>query len=332
MICRDGMTDCMAAAMPRRLPSIRALGAFEAAGRHLNFTHAAAELNLTQGAISHRVADLEAHLGVRLFQRLPQGLELTAAGQGYLPVVREALARLHAGAQALEDEYAGRGVLTVSVSPNFAAKWLVPRLGAFLAAQPDIDLRISAAKRHVDLVADGVDLVVRHGAGQWPGLRAVRLCTEALFPVCGPRLMEGPRALRAPRDLARCVLLHDRDRQGWARWLAAAGLSDVDAGRGPLFDQTSMAIDAAIAGQGVALARTALAAADLLGGRLVRPFALTLPAPFAYWIVCLEGAAGRRKIALFRDWLLAEAAADAERLERLWAPAPSPATALSAQP
>jgi len=314
--------------MPRRLPSIRALGAFEAAGRHLNFTHAAAELNLTQGAISHRVADLEAQLGVRLFQRLPQGLELTAAGRSYLPVVREALARLHAGAQTIEDEYAGRGLLTVSVSPNFAAKWLVARLGSFLAAHPDIDLRISATLRHVDLVADGVDLAVRHGGGQWPELHAVRLCTEALFPVCSPRLIEGPQGLREPRDLARCVLLHDRDRQGWAGWLAAAGLPEVDLGHGPVFDQTSMAIDAAIAGQGVALARTALAAADLLGGRLVRPFALALPAPFAYWIVCLKDAAGRRKIALFRDWLLAEAEADAKRLERLLAPRPVPASAL----
>ena len=136
------------------------------------------------------------------------------------------------------------------------------------------------------------------------------------------------RGLRDPRDLARCTLLHDRDRRGWAGWLAAAGLPEVDLGHGPVFDQTSMAIDAAIAGQGVALARTALAAADLLGGRLVRPFVLALPAPFAYGIVSLKDAAGRRKITLLRDWLLAEAEADAKRLERLLAPRPVPASAL----
>jgi LysR family glycine cleavage system transcriptional activator len=309
--------------MARRLPSIRALAAFEAAGRHLNFTHAAAELNLTQGAISHRVADLEAQLGVRLFVRLRQGLQLTQPGHGYLAVVREALARLHAGARAIEDEYAGRGVLTVSVSPNFAAKWLVHRLGTFLAAHPDIDLRISATLRHIDLAADGVDLAVRHGDGQWSDLDVVRLSTEQLFPVCSPRLVESAQGLRTPRDLSRCVLLHDRDRQGWARWLDAAGVPEVDAGRGPVFDQTSMAIDAAIAGHGVALARTALAAADLLGGRLVRPFATALPAPFAYWIICAKGAAASRKIALFRDWLLAEATADTARLAETSASPPA---------
>jgi LysR family glycine cleavage system transcriptional activator len=303
--------------MARRLPSIRALAAFEAAGRHLNFTRAATELNLTQGAISHRVADLEAQLGVRLFVRLPQGLALTQPGHRYLPAVREGLGHLRAGAQAIEDEYAGRGMLTISVSPNFAAKWLVHRLGTFLSAEPDIDLRISATQRHIDLVADGVDLAIRHGDGHWQGLHAVRLCTEELFPVCSPRLVEGAKGLSVPHDLARCALLHDRDRQGWSRWLDAAGAPEVDAARGPVFDQTSMAIDAAIAGHGVALARTALAAADLLGGRLVRPFATALPAPFGYWIVCIEGSATRRKVVLFRDWLLAEAATDTARLAEM---------------
>lgn len=319
------MTKGMAT-MPGRLPSMRALSAFEAAARHLNFTHAANEMNLTQGAISHRVADLEAQLGTRLFRRLPQGLELTPAGHSYVGFVREALARLHAGVRTIEDEFAGRGVLTISVSPNFATKWLVPRLGGFLTAHPEIDLRISATMRHVDLLGDGIDMAVRHGDGRWPELDVVRLCDEELFPVVAPRLVEGPAGLRAPADLGRFVLLHDRSRKGWAEWLQAAGLAGFDLAdgpaHGPVFDQTSMAIDAAIAGQGVALARTALAAPDLLAGRLVRPFGFVLPALFAYWIICPRAASGRRKIALFRDWLLAEAAGDLERLRTLFRAGP----------
>ena len=163
--------------MTVHLPSTSALRAFEAAARRLSFTAAAGDLNLTQGAISHQIRDLETRLGTALFVRRGRGLALTEAGQRYLPFVREGLERLRAGGEAVRP--AGRAmVLTVSVSPNFATKWLVPRLGAFLAAHPDIDLRISAAMAHVDFAGDGIDLAVRHGTGDWPG---------STSPACAPR-------------------------------------------------------------------------------------------------------------------------------------------------
>ncbi len=293
------------------IPSTTALRAFEAAARHLSFTAAAGDLNLTQGAISHQIRDLEARLGTLLFARRGRGLVLTQAGQSYLPVVREALERLRAGAEAIRP--AGRAtVLTVSVSPNFATKWLVPRLGAFLAAHPDLDLRISAAMAHVDFAGDGIDLAVRHGTGHWPELHVTRLCSEEVFPVCSPALLASGPTLRSPADLARHVLIHDRSREGWAAWLeqAAPSLEGIDLAHGPVFNQTSLAIDAAVAAQGVALARSALATLDLAAGRLARPLAESLPAKFAYWIVCPKARADLPKIARFRAWLLDTAEAD----------------------
>lgn len=290
------------------LPSTAALRAFEAASRLLNFTRAAEELNLTQGAISHQIAELETLLATRLFERRARGLALTEAGRRYLPFAREALERLRAGAAALARRR-GPQVLTVSVSPNFASKWLVPRLGDFLAAHPEIDLRIGAARRHVDFAADDIDLAVRHGTGDWPHLHVTRLCPEWIFPVCSAALLSRGEPPHGPADLARLPLLHDRDRAPWRQWLSAFGPAPEDL-EGPVFSDTSLAIDAAVSGQGVALARSALAALDLAAGRLVRPVAEALPAPFAYWIVCPKAEAARREVAQFRDWLLAQAAAD----------------------
>ena len=290
------------------LPSTAALRAFETASRLLNFTQAAAELNLTQGAISHQIRELESLLAVRLFERRARGLALTEAGQRYLPFAREALERLRAGAAALARRRGPR-VLTVTVSPNFASKWLVPRLGDFLTAHPDLDLRISASRHHVDFAGEDIDLALRHGTGDWPHLHVTRLCPEWIFPVCSPVLLSGPRPV-APAELPRLTLLHDRDRGPWRQWLAACGLA-VEELHGPVFSDTSLAIDAASAGQGVALARSALAALDLAAGRLRRPVTEALPAPFAYWIVCPRANAERPAIRLFRDWLLRQAAADA---------------------
>lgn len=167
------------------LPTISALRAFAAAAHTGSFTRAAHQLGQTQGAVSHQIAQLEAHLRVRLFRREPHGLSLTNAGQAYLPFVREALERLRAGEQALGASARAR-VLTVTVSPNFASRWLVPRLGAFLDQHPDLDLRISASLQHVDLTADGIDIAIRHGDGDWPQLHVTRLAEEQLFPVCSP--------------------------------------------------------------------------------------------------------------------------------------------------
>ena len=302
--------------MSRSLPPLNALRAFEAAARHLSFTLAAAELNVTQGAVSHQVKALEERLGMKLFLRRPRGLVLSEAGQACQPFVREAFDRLAAGFDALRARDHG-GTLTVSVSPNFAAKWLVGRLGRFTTEHPDIDLRISAAMHHVDFASEDVDVCVRHGQGHWPGLHVTQLAAEVLFPVCSPRLVEGPRPLRHPGDLVHHTLLHLDNREDWVKWLDAAGVEGVDLSLGAVFDQVSLAMDAAGGGQGVALSRSALAAADLIAGRLVRPFGPDLSVAYAYYIVCPKPTAGRPKIKIFRDWLLAEAEADEEAMKAL---------------
>jgi LysR family glycine cleavage system transcriptional activator len=268
--------------------------------------------------VSHQVKALEAELGMRLFQRERQRLVITDAGRAYLEVIRDAFDRVAAGTERLQQRQSS-GVLTVSTSPNFAAKWLVHRLGGFAEAHPHIDLRVSAAMHHIDFAREDVDVAIRHGDGNWPGLHVTRLCSEALFPVCSAKLQggRGRHALRTPADLGHHVLLHLDDRRDWLKWLEAAGVKEADVGRGPIFNQASMAIDAAVDGQGVALARTALAAWDLLAGRLVRPFRLELPVAYAYWIVCPKATAGLPKISLFRDWLTREAADDSRRLGEL---------------
>ena len=299
--------------MRRRLPPLNALRAFEAAARHLSFTRAARELNVTQAAISHQVKALEERLGLCLFRRLNRALLLTDAGQAYLPDLRDAFDRIDAATRRLRaaDD---SGPLTVSVLPSFAAKWLVPRLGRFRAVAPDIDVRIAPSNHLTDLDGEGVDIAIRYGGGAWPGVRAEPLMAEDVFPVCGPELARGEPPLVTPADLARHTLLHDDDHARWRMWLMAAEVADVDPGRGPVFTDSSLTIQAAVAGQGVALARSALANADLASGRLVRPFDITVPAKYAYYMVTPEGgAATRPKVVAFRDWLLAEVARDQTR-------------------
>ena len=302
--------------MPRRLPPLNALKAFEAAARHESFTRAAEELCVTQGAVSHQVKALEAELGLKLFNRERQRLVITEAGRGYLAIVRDAFDRIADGTERLLQRQRG-GALTVSTSPNFAAKWLVHRLGRFAEAHPEIDLRVSASAIHVDFAREDIDLAIRHGDGNATGLHVTRLCAEELFPVCSPKLVNGRNPLRQPSDLCRFTLLHVNDRQEWTQWLDFTGVTCVDPTRGPVLSQASMAIDAAVDGQGVALARTALAAWDLIGGRLVRPFAMAMPLRYAYWIVCPKATAKLPKITAFSDWLLAEAAEDVRQLEAL---------------
>lgn len=293
--------------MSPRLPPLAALRAFEAAARHLSFTRAADELHVTQTAISHQIRGLEERLGVRLFRRLPRGLVLTEEAQRYLPAVRDAFARLEAATAELVTERAG-GPLTASVLPSFAVKWLVPRLGRFRAAHPDIDLRISTSQHLVDFAREDVDVGIRMGRGHYPGLRVDRLFGETLVPVCSPALLEGEHPLRRPEDLRHHVLLHDDDQTGWRLWLDLAGVKGVDASRGSIFTDSAIVVQAAAEGQGVALARTALAAWDLAAGRLVRPFDVTMPHDLAYYLVCPEASAERPRIAAVRAWLLAEAA------------------------
>lgn len=292
----------------RSLPSTAALRAFEAAARHLSFTHAAADLGQTQGAISHQIRELESRLGTGLFERGARGIRLTPAGQTYLAYARDALDRLCAGERALRPAPAGK-VLTVSCSPNFAHKWLVPRLGSFIAQNPSLDLRISATPAHVSFEDDGIDIAVRHGDGKWPGLAVTRLCEERIFPVCSPHLRPDPASVGAVAGLVAYTLIHDRQRDGWERWLRAvdADTGRFDLERGPVLSQTSLAIDAAVAAQGVALARSALVGLDLEAGRLMRPVAEETHADFAYWIVCPLERASAPQIRRITEWLLAQA-------------------------
>src|SRR5258705_4074399 len=261
--------------MPRRLPALNALKAFEAAARHESFTRAAQELCVTQGAVSHQVKALEQELGIKLFNRERQRLVITQAGRDYLAVVRDAFDRIALGTERLVQRQTS-GALTISTSPDFAAKWLVYRLGRFAEAHPGIDLRVSATMHHIDFVREEVDVAVRHGDGNWSGLDAVRLCTEQLFPVCSPKLMSGRNRIAKPSDLLKTPLLHLDDSQAWSQWFDAAGVAGAELSHGLTLNRASMLIDAAIDGQGVALARTTLAAWDLINGRLARPFDLGL--------------------------------------------------------
>jgi LysR family glycine cleavage system transcriptional activator len=244
-------------------------------------------------------------------------LVITEAGREYLAVVRDALDRIAVGTERLVQRQTS-GVLTVSTSPDFAAKWLVNRLGRFAEAHPDIDLRVSATIQHVDFAREDVDLAVRHGDGNWPGLDAVRLCSERLFPVCAPKLVSGRNRITKAADLLKFPLLRLEDWRNWSRWFEAAGVTAA-AVPGPVLNRASMLIDAAVDGQGIALARTALAAWDLINGRLVRPFDVSLGLANTYWIVCPKAASSLPKITAFREWLLAEAAEDTRRLKALHA-------------
>jgi LysR family glycine cleavage system transcriptional activator len=304
--------------MSRQLPPLNSLKAFEAAARSESFTRAADELCVTQGAVSHQVKLLEATLGIKLFNRERQRLVITDAGREYLNVVRDAFDRIADGTERILRRQ-NAGVLTVSTSPDFAAKWLVNRLGRFAEAYPGIDLRVSATMHHIDFVREEVDVAVRHGDGNWSGLDAVRLCTEQLFPVCSPKLMGGRNRLTKPSDLLKAPLLHLDDSKAWSQWFDAAGVIDAETSRGLTLNRASMLIDAAVDGQGVALARTTLAAWDLISGRLIRPFDVGLKLTRTYWIVCPKATSTKPKVVTFREWLLAEAADDARRLRKIFA-------------
>ena len=303
--------------MPRRLPSLNGLKAFEAAARHESFTRAAEELSVTQGAVSHQVKALESQLGLKLFNRERQRLVITESGRDYLVVVRDAFDRIAMGTERLVQRQS-TGALTVTTSPDFAAKWLVHRLGKFAEAHPDIDLRVSATMHHVDFASEDVDIAVRHGTGDWPGLDVTRLCPELLFPVMSPKLLTRRRSIKHPRDILKFPLIHIGDRRNWASWLEAVGVEHAASSQGPVLNRDSMAIDAAVDGQGIVLARTTLVSWDLLNGRLVIPLAASLKLQKTYWIVCTKAASKLPKVTMFRNWLLREVSADERRLRTLF--------------
>jgi LysR family transcriptional regulator, glycine cleavage system transcriptional activator len=287
-------------------PALSSVRAFEAAARLSSFTRAAEELNVTQSAISHGVRELETRFATSLFTRTSRTLALTEAGRAYLPFAAEALGRLRAGDRAIFAPARRERVITVSVSPSFAAKWLVPRLGSFADENPDLDLRISANPAHIDFADGEMDVAVRHGDGNWPSLHCTRLCEETLFPVCSPLMRGG--VPKAPKGLLRHPLIHHRNNEAWRDWLTAFGVeTDGQTDHGPVVNEMSLAIDAAVAGHGIALARSALVARDLAEGRLVRPMPQATKAEFAYWIVGPKASAARPPLVRFRTWLLSQA-------------------------
>lgn len=301
-----------------QLPPLAPLRAFEVAARHLSFTRAADELNLTQGAVSQQIKQLEQHLGFRLFARLPRKLELTEEGNQLAHVVRESLTTIGSAIDRLR-AYQDKGPLTVSLIASYAANWLMPRLPKFHALHPDIDLRLHTDDRLANLRTDGVDVALRYGWGNYPGMDTRLLLRERIFPVCSPKLMNGPNAIRKVEDLAHAILLHDTDwrhddtANGWPYFLKQFGVRRNDVTSGPGFNQSSLMVQAAIHGQGVALARSAIAELELDTGRLVRPLDIWLNSPFALYFVCLPERAEEPKIAAFRDWLMAESRIAAKR-------------------
>lgn len=291
--------------MVRDLPPLNALRAFEAAARRLSFTRAAEELGVTQAAISHHVRVLEEQLGFRLFRRLNNGLLLTEKGEAYLPSVRQAFDVLCEATDAVQG-HGGSQVLTLSVLPNFALRWLVPRLAEFQRRNPAIDLRLLTAYRGTEFLREDIDAAIRLGA-DWPGLNADRLFGSDMFPVCSPMLV-AERPLREPADLARHLLLHVYGAlDDWPLWLAAAGAGNVASDRGPSFDSYALALEAAAHGCGVAMARSAFVQDDLASGRLIAPFALPIKRNEAWYFLWPKTGA-TRKVLLFRSWLLAHAA------------------------
>jgi LysR family glycine cleavage system transcriptional activator len=290
--------------MRRHLPPLNALPSFEAAARHLSFSRAADELNVTHGAVSRAVRNLEDQLGVQLMTRATRSVRLTPIGASFAAEIRHVLDQLAAATLAASGQTSG--IVNVSTIDSFAARWLMPRLSRFRRTHGDIDVRVATSERLADFVSDGIDIAVRCGGGEYPGLSAELLMKEDHFPVCSPQLLRGRYPLRTPADLARHTLLHDVFTVDWAIWLHSAGIDNVDPHRGPTFLSSDHAIQAAVQGEGVVLGRSALVADDLAAGRLVRPFELSLPAGFAYYAVYPQRALQRPSVKAFRDWLMAE--------------------------
>jgi LysR family glycine cleavage system transcriptional activator len=316
--------------MPRPLPPLNALRAFEAAARHRSIRRAALELHVTPAAISQQVKLLEDYLGVQLFQRVNRGLTLTPEAEASIARLREGFDAL---AGAVELMHAQHGVerVRVGAAPSFAGKWLAPRINGFCSAFPDTDVRIAADERFIDprqpgsdngfarpgAGGDDFDIAIRFGSGAYPGWRVDKLFNVTATPLCSPHLMEGEHPLRSPDDLRHHTLLHDDTvsfEQGgidWNTWLKAAGVRDIDTHRGARFNHAVLGLEAAIDGAGVVLSYPVLASADLAQGRLIAPFDLEVDVDFAYYALSAEAPNVQPRVAAFRDWLLGQAGARA---------------------
>jgi LysR family transcriptional regulator of beta-lactamase len=285
-------------AMDRAQLPLNALRAFEAAARHLNFTRAAIELCVSQGAVSHQVAALERRLGTALFRRLPRGLALTDEGMALVPVVADAFDRVGATLDRFADgRY--REALTLGVVGTFATGWLFERLPDFARAHPGVDLRVMTNNNRVDLAGEGLDLAIRFGDGAWHGAQAEPLMPAPLTPLCAPALAA---RLAGPADLARETLLRSYRADEWPRWFEAVG-APCPGLRGPVFDSSVAMVAAAVAGHGVALAPPAMFGRELATERLARPFAAEIETG-GYWLTRLRSRAETAAMQAFREWIV----------------------------
>ena len=294
---------------------LNALRAFEASARHQSFSAAAAELSVTPAAVGQLVRSLEDWLGFPLFIRGSSGatrLVATEAARRALPDIRAGFDRLNQGMEKLR-ESATDSVLTVTVSPAFAAKWLLPRFERFQATSPEIDVRLETQLKPVDFVSQRVDIGVRYGAGNWPGLTSEKLMDEEVYPVCSPLLLQQYPGLSKPADLARVTLLHDLSMAGddgfptWDKWFRKVKVAGASISRGMKINNSAAVLQAAIEGRGVALARSVMADDDLMSGRLVRLFPnIKFASELAYFIVYRPECATLPKLLAFRRWLLSE--------------------------
>ena len=292
--------------MKKRLPPLNRLRSFEASARHLNFTLAAAELNLTPAAISQQVKGLESQLGASLFKRLPRGLALTEAGQAYMPVVHQAIERL----AAATDEIFGQGhsqLLTVRVSLAFFTLWLAPRLARFTQQHPEVGLRFTS-NIWVGERDEEADMQIRHGRGIWAGMKSDRLTWDELFPVCSPQLNQGKTPPETPDALLQHTLLHVIGyEEGWGYWLNQTGFNHLAPSRSMQFDTLISALEMAALGQGLALGRTSLVTNMLADGRLMAPFEKRLATSEAFYLACPMHKFAHPSAETFRGWLIEEA-------------------------
>jgi LysR family glycine cleavage system transcriptional activator len=305
--------------MSRSLPSLNALKAFEAAARHESFTLAAAELNVTHAAISRHIRELEVWLGTKLFVRTGRGVELTEKGRSYVVDVTRGFDVLAAATENVSSRRRRRRQqLVVSVEPSFAALWLVPRLGRFTAANPEIELVVDSSHRLVDFARNEADIGIRYGRGVWPNVASDVLTRTHMTPVCSPALVRA-RRIREPSDLEPNLLLQEETRRYWYEWLEAAGVANRISPEGPTLG-LHLTIPAAEAGQGFALADEVIAGDALVGGRLVRPFAISV-AEYGYYFVRDAARKDTKAMAAFHAWLKTEIDQTVEAVRKLATPA-----------
>jgi LysR family glycine cleavage system transcriptional activator len=296
--------------MSERLPSLPALRVFDAAARLLSFTRAAEELHVTQAAVSHQIRALEEQLGQPLFKRSTRRLELTAAGQRLLPATTSAFSTLE---RAIGDLRRSKAILTITTTPFFGARWLAPRLGRFAARHPDIELSIRHTKAVLDLATEGIDVAIRSGRGQWPGLSAQIIAPLVLMPVATPDYVNRLR-LNQRSDIARATLLHDESREEWTEWLTIAGVDPGQASDGQIFDDEHVLFAATMSGQGIALVMRNLVEAEIKKGLLVPVFDLTMGDGWGYYVVHTPEMIQVPKVAAFRSFIFREAADEAKQM------------------